>query len=88
MFVAELLRKKTMSELEELKNRVCDLSVSDRLSLVSTIIESLNGELRPRRNKKGAAKRLIGIGKTDAPPPSDAEVKAMLEERLVEKYLL
>lgn len=76
-----------MSELEELKNKVCDLSVSDRLSLVSTIIESLNRELRPRRNKQGAAKRLIGIGKTDAPPPTDAEVKAMLEERLVEKYL-
>jgi hypothetical protein len=28
-----------------------------------------------------------GLLKTDAPPPTDAEVEAMLEERLVEKYL-
>jgi hypothetical protein len=36
---------------------------------------------------KGAAQRLLGLAKTDQPPPNDAEVEAMLEERLVEKYL-
>ncbi len=38
-------------------------------------------------DRKGAAKRLRGLGKTDMPPPTDAEVAVMLEERLVEKYL-
>jgi hypothetical protein len=28
-----------------------------------------------------------GLAKTDAPAPTDAEVEAMLEERLVEKYM-
>jgi hypothetical protein len=28
-----------------------------------------------------------GLAKTDATPPTDAEVEVMLEERLVEKYL-
>ncbi|MEG4837620.1 hypothetical protein [Microcoleus sp. B9-D4] len=44
-------------------------------------------EIRLRRDRKGAAKRLRGLAKTDTPPPTDAEVAAMLEERLVEKYL-
>lgn len=73
--------------LQELKNQAYKLSVSDRLELVSAIIESLSQELRPRQDIKGAIERLRGIAKTDAPPPTDAEVEAMLEERLVEKYL-
>ncbi|MBD0300102.1 MAG: hypothetical protein ICV82_07590 [Nitrososphaera sp.] len=36
---------------------------------------------------KGLAASLIGIAKTDAPPPTDAEVKAMLDQQLVQKYL-
>jgi len=36
---------------------------------------------------KGLAAGLIGIAKTDAHPPTDEEVKAMLDERLVQKYL-
>jgi hypothetical protein len=73
--------------LQELREQALQLSVSDRLALMTTIIDSLQSELRPRPNRKGAAQRLIGLAKTDQPPPTDAEVEAMLEERLVEKYL-
>jgi hypothetical protein len=73
--------------LQELREQALQLSVSDRLALMSTIIDSLQSELRPRPDRKGAAQRLIGLAKTDQPPPTDAEVEAMLEERLVEKYL-
>jgi hypothetical protein len=44
-------------------------------------------KLKLQRDRKGAAKRLRGLAKTDLPPQTDAEVAAMLEERLVEKYL-
>ncbi|MCW6053526.1 hypothetical protein K4039_26600 [Lyngbya sp. CCAP 1446/10] len=44
-------------------------------------------KIRFGNDRKGAAKRLRGLAKTDTPPPTDAEVAAMLEERLVEKYL-
>ncbi len=44
-------------------------------------------KIRLGRDRKGAAKRLRGLAKTDMPPPTDAEVALMLEERLVEKYL-
>jgi hypothetical protein len=73
--------------LQELGEQALQLSVSDRLALMKTIIYSLEEELRPRPTRKGAAQRMRGLLKTDAPPPTDAEVEAMLEERLVEKYL-
>lgn len=58
------------------------------LALMKTILYSLEEELRPRPPvPKGMVDRMIGLAKTDAPPPTDAEVEAMLEERLVEKYL-
>ncbi len=77
-----------MSELQELRKKVLNLSMSDRLLLLQAITNSLNEELRPRPElPPDFLDRMIGIGKTDSPPPNDAEVEAMLEERLVEKYL-
>ncbi|MBD1834143.1 hypothetical protein H6F61_15945 [Cyanobacteria bacterium FACHB-472] len=73
--------------LQELKNQAYKLSVSDRLDLVNAIVESLRRELRPRPNLEGVVERMMGVAKTDQSPPTDAEVEAMLEERLVEKYL-
>lgn len=73
--------------LQELGEQALQLSVSDRLALMKTILYSLEEELRPPLNRKGAAQRMRGLLKTDAPPPTDAEVEAMLEERLVEKYM-
>jgi hypothetical protein len=73
--------------LQELREQALQLSVSDRLALMSTIIESLQHELRPGPPvPEDIVDRMIGLAKTDA-PPTDAEVEAMLEERLVEKYV-
>ncbi len=73
--------------LQELKNQAYKLSVSDRLDLVNAIVESLRRELRTQPDRKAAIDRMRGLAKTDAPAPTDAEVEAMLEERLVEKYM-
>jgi hypothetical protein len=55
---------------------------------MKTILYSLEEELRPRPPvPEDIVERMIGLAKTDAPPPTDTEVEAMLEERLVEKYL-
>lgn len=73
---------------QELRKEALQLSVSDRLALVEAIIRSLSNELRPRPLiPEGVVERLTGSLKTDAPPPNDAEIEAMLEERLREKYL-
>ncbi|WP_017717818.1 hypothetical protein [Kamptonema formosum] len=73
--------------LQEVTKEIYKLSVMERLQLVDAIVRSLQEELRPRPDRKAAIERMRGLAKTDAPPPTDAEVEAMLEERLVEKYL-
>lgn len=72
---------------QELKDQVYKLSVSDRLTLVSLIIESLQDIPSIQSERSSAIKRMGGLLKTDQPAPTDEEVDAMLEERLVEKYL-
>jgi hypothetical protein len=37
--------------------------------------------------RKGSLKGLLGILKTDAPPPTDEECQAILEEELTKKHL-
>ena len=72
---------------EELRKEAYQLSVSDRLLLVEAIVRSLSNELRPRPPvPKGTLTGLRGLLKSDSPPPTDEEVKAILEERLEEKY--
>lgn len=82
--------------LHELKEQVVRLSKSDRLALVSTIIESLqedsqvsksDAEDGGRSHRSNAIRRMRGLLKTDHNAPTDEEVAAMLEEHRVEKYL-
>ncbi|GET42223.1 hypothetical protein [Microseira wollei] len=74
--------------LQELKKEAYKLSVIDRLALVEAIIRSLSNELRPRTPVTDEVwEQLRGGLKTETPPPSDAEIEVMLQERLEEKYL-
>lgn len=73
--------------LPELKEQVRNLPVSDRLELVSVIIESLRENPCPHPDRTSIIKQMKGLLKTDQPAPTDAEVEAMLEERRVEKFL-
>ncbi|MEH1999565.1 hypothetical protein [Nostoc sp.] len=73
--------------LEELKEQVFKLPPSDRLALVSAIIESLQDTPISQTERSGAIRRMRGLLKTDQPAPTDEEVAAMLEKRRVDKYL-
>jgi hypothetical protein len=73
--------------LQELKKQVFKLPPSDRLALVTAIIESLQDAPVSQSDRSGAIRRMRGLLKTDQPAPTDEEVAAMLEERRVEKYL-
>ncbi len=73
--------------LKEVKEQVFKLPPSDRLALVSAIIESLQDQPVARADRSGAIQRMRGLLKTDQPAPTDEEVAAMLESRRVEKYL-
>ncbi|UKO96666.1 hypothetical protein [Nostoc sp. UHCC 0870] len=91
--------------LQELKEQIDKLSTSDRLTLISLIIESLQREksdnleqkqfdpsdISPQQHlhtdRANVINTMRGFLKTDQPAPTDSEVQAMLEQRLVEKYL-
>ncbi|MEH1768380.1 MAG: hypothetical protein V7L27_06735 [Nostoc sp.] len=73
--------------LEELKDQVFKLPPSDRLALVSAIIESLQDTLISEPERSSAIRRMRGLLKTDQPVSTDEEVAVMLEERRVDKYL-
>jgi len=73
--------------LQELKEQAFKLSVSDRLALVSAIIDSLQNTLSSQPNRKALIQQMRGLLKTDQLSPTDAQVAEMLQARRVEKYL-
>ncbi|NJK68637.1 MAG: hypothetical protein HC849_05310 [Oscillatoriales cyanobacterium RU_3_3] len=72
--------------LQEVKEQAFKLPPSDRLALVSAIIESLQNTPVSESDRSGAIRRMRGLLKTDQPAPTDEEVATMLEERRKEKY--
>ncbi len=72
---------------QELKAQVFKLPPSDRLALISAIVESLQDVPVTQLDRSGAIRRMKGLLKTEQPAPTDEAVAAMLEERRVEKYL-
>ena len=73
--------------LQEVKEQVFKLPPSDRLALVSAIIESLHDQPISKADRSGEIQRMRGLLKTDQPTPTDKKVAAMLEERRVNKYI-
>jgi hypothetical protein len=70
---------------QNLKVQVFKLPPSDRLALISAIVESLQESPVSQSERSAAIRRMRGLLKTDRPAPTDEEVAAMLEERRVEK---
>ena len=73
--------------LQKIQKQALMLSYEDRWQLINALMKSVQPQSQPKDKPKGIAASLISIAKTDALPPTDEEVKAMLEERLVQKYL-
>jgi hypothetical protein len=73
--------------LQELKEKACKLSESDRLELVRVIIESLQNQPNQHSERTRIIKQMKGLLKTNQPAPTDEQVKAMLAEHKEEKYL-
>lgn len=73
--------------LQKLKEEAFKLSPSDRLSLVSAIIDSLHKTSIAQSERSSAIQRMRGLLKGNQPAPTDQEVKVMLEQRRREKYI-
>jgi hypothetical protein len=73
--------------LQEVKAEAFKLPPSDRLMLVTAIIESLQDTTVSADERSQAIQQMRGLLKTDRPAPTDAEVATMLADRREEKYL-
>jgi hypothetical protein len=71
----------------ELQAEILKLSPSDRLALISVIVESLQDRARDPLDRSVAIRHLRGLLKTDRLAPTDEEIATLLEERRMEKYL-
>ena len=61
--------------LQELKEQARQLSVSERLELVSAIIESLQDTSSSQPKRTSIIKQMKGLLKTDQPAPTDEQVE-------------
>jgi hypothetical protein len=66
---------------QELKAQIFKLPPSDRLALITMIVESLQETTVVPPDRSGAIRRMRGLLKTEQPAPTDEEVAAMLEEK-------
>lgn len=73
--------------LSELKAEVFKLPPSDRLALVTAIVESLHDSLVSTPERADAIQRMRGLLKTGKLAPTDQDVAMLLEQRRVGKYL-
>ena len=72
--------------LQEIKNQALELSVEDRIELMSAIALSLQNISTKRSNKQELIKKMKGFLKTNSLPPDDREVQDILEQHREEKY--
>jgi hypothetical protein len=70
---------------QQLHEQVLTLPEDDRWELVNILMKSLRSRPSLKVKHKGIASSLVGIAKTDAPIPTDEEVKSILETRLLQK---
>jgi len=76
--------------INELQEQALRLPVDERLQLIDVLMRSLqptSDSTAPAIKQRGLAASLIGLAKTDRPTPTDEDVKAMLDERRMQKYM-
>jgi hypothetical protein len=74
--------------LQELERAVRDLSMEEQFSLLETIVQVIKAKQQPRIDRQVLVNELQGCLKHPGQsPPTDDEIEAMREERLLEKYL-
>jgi hypothetical protein len=72
---------------QDVKAQAFKLTPSDRLALITAIIESLQGQLISTSKRSEAIRRMRGLLKTDQPAPTDAEIAEILDSRRTKNYL-
>jgi hypothetical protein len=75
--------------LQELQQAIYQLSAEEQLSLLETLVQALKARQKQAANRHSLVNQLRGcLKKPGQPIPTDADIEAMREERLVEKYFI
>jgi hypothetical protein len=74
------------NEIVEILDRVKSWSAA-RIALARRILESLEAPQVSEPPRTKSLKDIVGLLKTDAPPPSDEECRNIRDEELIKKYL-
>jgi hypothetical protein len=73
-------------KLEGILNQLKDWPSLERLRLARRILETIETDTVSAPPRRGSLKDLLGILKTDAPPPTDEECRRIIEEERMRKY--
>lgn len=73
--------------LSDVLNRVKDWPPGRRITLARRILETVETQPPAAPTVRGSLRDLLGILKTGAPPPTDDECRAILEDELIKKHL-
>jgi hypothetical protein len=76
-----------MGKIEGVLDQLKTWPAAERLRLARMILETLEAGAPERPPRARSLKDLLGMLKTDAPPPTDEECRALLEEELIKKHL-
>jgi hypothetical protein len=78
----------TADETAAILDRVRNWPAESRLALAQKILGTLGGDLRPdvEPRPKGTLADLVGLLKTDGPPPTDEEIAQMLHDERMRRY--
>lgn len=76
--------------LQDLQQAIDQLSAEEQLSLLATLVQALNArQTTVIGDRHNLVDQLRGcLKQPDQPSPTDADIEAMREDRLVEKYCL
>jgi hypothetical protein len=72
--------------VKEVLDRVNTWPPAQRITLARRILESPESRPIPEPPRTRSLKDLVGLLKTDAPPPTDEECRKILEDELIKKY--
>jgi hypothetical protein len=75
------------NEIVEVLDRVKSWSAASRIVLARRILETLEAPQVSGPPRTKSLKDIVGLLKTDAPPPSDEECRNIRDEELIKKYL-
>ena len=76
------------SIFSEIQSQALQLSLQERWQLITVLMRSVQPKPALPTPSTGLATSLVGLAKVDGhTPPTDEEVKDMLNEHLMQKYL-